>query len=245
GVVERGVGRGCYVEEMQRVVVRQRGEIDGLRELVGRYERLSRRLMRGLSRVDEREETLRMIRNMVDRNGGIHLLRDRVIERIYDTAWTINGVPIMGRTSGWRWYEAGTDWTYGGHRVVMMVAYATTIDSPMRWRAIATTDESSPGVNIYDMPHTHDSYHFYYTEVPLPTLPAHQRAEVVIITCYGHDNNFLPGYSIVSKAGGGIEAFKIHSRQIVWFEPPVAEKVKMVKEDNDPYDMLGMPRSMQ
>jgi hypothetical protein len=116
--------------------------------LIESYERLSRKLLKRVTRIDEREETLKVIRNMVDRNGGIHLLRDRVIERIYDTAWTINGVPIMGRTSGWNWYATGgveEATRMAGYQTTMVAnAYAADSAAPLQWASFLHTIENSP-----------------------------------------------------------------------------------------------------
>jgi hypothetical protein len=63
-VVERGVGRERYVEDMQRVVARQAHRIGRLEELIESYERLSRKtckVLQGLGSTEggiAREETL-------------------------------------------------------------------------------------------------------------------------------------------------------------------------------------------
>jgi hypothetical protein len=173
----------------------------------------------------------------------MHLLKQPIIERIYDTAWTINGEPVMGRTSGWRWYELGTEDAYVGHRVLVSMAYAVTRDTPMLWHMLATTDGTAPGTNVYRSPHTYKNYHFEQIVSTLPTIPTHQSAEIVVVTCYGF--NFLPGYTVIDLPEGGMAAFQIHSSQIARLEIPMSKAIKVVKENNDPQEKLGMPRGMR
>jgi hypothetical protein len=66
-VRERGVGVDEHVLEMQRVVAKQAGKINCLKELVVRYERLSK-------------ETLKILHGLGER--GTEVARERTLERL-------------------------------------------------------------------------------------------------------------------------------------------------------------------
>jgi hypothetical protein len=102
---------------MQRVVVRQRGEIDGLRELVGRYERLSRKLMvkaealgAGVEQLTQRmsvpcreQAVMQSIYNMLDWCSNLWFIREPVARWIYGTTSEGTTWPITERTDRWQW----------------------------------------------------------------------------------------------------------------------------------------------
>ncbi|MDR2458810.1 MAG: hypothetical protein LBD43_01805, partial [Holosporales bacterium] len=244
------VERGCYVEKIQKV--------DTLQEMLRRYERLSREILRTVAMADAREETLRRIRTMVDWCGSMHLLREQVIERIYDTTWTINGEPVMGRTSGWRWYEmkGGAEATHmvGSHTTVVTNAYAASRDAPLQWASIIYTHETSQGGYTIRNPQRYPQTVWMYDRLHIPLLPEYRRAEMVVVAYYG-DGNYSQSPSWMTADGGSVTGIAIYTYDSMPGTPysgfnallklPVSTALGTVI--NDPGDgyTLGVPPGMR
>jgi hypothetical protein len=240
-VVERGAGQ---VWEMQR-------RIDALQEIMETYERSSRRMLRMLVRVDEREETLRKIRTMVNRCGNIHLLRQPVIEHIYDTAWTINGEHVMGRTSGWRWYELGTgDWARSPKHqgTVLTRAYTTSRDVSLQFESIAFTLMEATYDVVYQAPQWSTSTAQMNTSAHIPVLPECVKGEVAICTFYTDESSIptpncrtasskITGFSMYTSTQGANYAAML--------QPPIAAALRITIADPGDGNTLGIPKDMR
>jgi hypothetical protein len=243
-VTERGVGQ---IWEMQR-------RIDALQEIMETYERSSKRTLRMLSRVDEREETLRKIRTMVNRCGNIHLLRQPVIEHIYDTAWTINGEQVMGRTSGWRWYELGTEDTLHQayfQSVVVTQAYAERQNTPLQWGSIIYTYDQKYGTETVRAPQRNPTCTSMEKGSYVPPLPEHKKGEMAILSVYSDESGNYPSWRY-HDSSSAIKAFSMFAKNSIQgqnytarLQLPMAAALRVTIDGPGDGNTLGMPKGMR
>ncbi|MDR1609808.1 MAG: hypothetical protein LBR78_03080 [Holosporales bacterium] len=232
---------------------------------------LNRRITKVIAIANEREETLREIRMMVNRCGNMHFFRQAVIERIYDTAWTINGRPVLGRTEGWRWSEIGTDDTThgtGGQVTIITQAYANGRRAPLQWATVGRTQEDYYYDGVMRGPQTGARIDWLCTAANIPLLPKHKKGEMAIITFYT-DSSYSPSPEWQGDWGGGhiVEAMTLEKSvsvtsgltgiQMYTFnmtrgegyyallELPVSRALRTTIDNPGDGYTLGMPRGMR
>jgi hypothetical protein len=244
-VVERGAGQ---VWEMQR-------RIDALQEIMESYERSSKRMLRMLVRADEREEALRKIRTMVNRCGCANLRRECAVTHIYDTAWTINGEQVMGRTSGWRWYELGAeDASHQAHyqSVVVTQAYAEGLNTPFQWESITYAYDGNYGVTMVHSPQRGQTTTYKQEESYVPVPTRGKRGEAAILSFYTDDYS---GYSYpywYTGSGGTTEAFRVATYNSIQgqeckarLQLPIATALRVTIDGPGDGYTLGLPRGLR
>ncbi|MDR1609670.1 MAG: hypothetical protein LBR78_02345 [Holosporales bacterium] len=227
---------------MQRVVVRQRGEIDGLRELVGRYERLSRKIDRTLTGIEERREgalqalivtdrqreAALMAYHMLEWCSGIYDGRDELIEFISRTALTIDGKAVSGRTTGWTWtkHDANSNGMICGNLAYSIsISYTPPGSEQTVWLSYRIRERHDPGVIRFLNIGTDVSRSYEPLPIRLESLPPHTRAEVAIITLRAdRDKQPLFGHVKLHATADRVGAIHFVNSGIsysTWIAPPI------------------------
>jgi hypothetical protein len=237
-------------------------------ELIESYERLSRKLLRRMGEIYERQGVTSIalrrppgeqrIYDMIEWCGNIGPNKDVMAEYIYRTARTINGETFEGRTTGWTWSTHGTDTVDGGSTTCIARTYTPEDTEQEKWYSLHYYSLGNTTPNCYYVMDP-SAMSADWNPMHIPQLPVHSRAMLAIINIYSvgygssimlltekeYGNTGFQTFPKVQSEGGGT------SSRIVNIVLPVRTSIEtMVDGSGDEGDtdsktiVAGIPRDV-